>query len=77
MTQDLCSQVLGNSGGEVSQKYIAERISSAHRLKVLANSCRRLVIKLQDFVAYQDILEPYISGIIQVGIPLMWNVSIY
>ena len=69
MTQDLCRQVLKDSGGEDSKKCFAERMSTVHRLKVLVNSFRRLVLKLQDFVAYQDVLAPYISGLIQVRIP--------
>ena len=77
MTQDLCSQVLKDSGGEDSKKCFAERMSTVHRLKVLVNSFRRLVLKLQDFVAYQDVLAPYISGLIQVRIPVKCPVSIY
>ena len=30
-------------------------------------SIRKFILQLQDFVAYQDILTPYISGLIQVG----------
>jgi hypothetical protein len=30
-------------------------------------SIRKFILQLQDFVAYQDILAPYISGLIQVG----------
>ena len=63
---DLCSYCVHATNNEDSRESFAQRKQSIVYLNTWMKSIKKLILQLQDFVAYQDILGPYVSGLIQV-----------
>lgn len=67
LVRRICSFVLPGSDYGQEAKSFAQEKHGIVRFKTWVKSVRKLISQLLDFVAYQDILAPYISGLTQVG----------